>query len=143
MCRLGFDIGLDKLSDDELEYCRQAVATWNRLKPAVMDGDQYRLVSPYESNHAAVEYVDKSGSTAVVYAYDIFPRYQEKLLPVRLLGLDPESRYLVREISLMPGTKSRLAADNKVFSGDYLMKVGLDILTGNHTSSRIIELIRQ
>lgn len=143
MCRLGFDIGLDKLDDDELEYCRQAVVTWKRLKPVVMDGDQYRLVSPYETNHAVVEYVGKSGSTAVVYAYDIFPRYQEKLQPVRLLGLDPESRYLVREISLMPGTKSRLSADNKVFSGDYLMTVGLDLLTGNHTSSRIIELIRQ
>lgn len=38
---------------------QQAVANWKRLQPAVMDGDQYRLVSPYETNHAAVEYVDK------------------------------------------------------------------------------------
>ena len=60
MCKLGFDIGLDKLSADELAYCREAVANWKRLQPAIMDGTQYRLVSPYESNHAAINYVDDS-----------------------------------------------------------------------------------
>jgi hypothetical protein len=47
------------------------------------------LVSPYESNHTAVSHVAKDQKKAVVYAYDINPRYGEKLLPVKLQGLEP------------------------------------------------------
>lgn len=140
MCKLGFDIGLKELQDDELAYCRKAVAEWKRLQPAVMDGDMFRLVSPYKSNHAAVEYVDKSKSSAVVFAYDLAPRFQEKLNAMKLQGLDPDKRYLVKEICLMPGSESLFPQDNKTYTGDYLMKVGIDAFTCSHNSSRIIEL---
>ncbi len=140
MCKLGFDIGLQDLTAEELEYCQQAVANWKRLQPAVMDGDQYRLVSPYETNHAAVEYVDKSKNMAVIFAYDLAPRFQEKLSKVKLQGLDPDKKYLVKEINLMPGTKSSFAQNGKTFTGDYLMKIGLDLFTCQHNASRVIEL---
>lgn len=140
MCKLGFDIGLKELSADELAYCQQAVANWKRLQPAVMDGDQYRLVSPYETNHAAVEYVDKSKNMAVLFAYDLSPRFQEKFQTVKLQGLQPEKKYLVKEINLMPGTESDFAQNGKVYTGDYLMKVGLDVFTFKHNQSRVIEI---
>ncbi len=140
MCKLGFDIGLQELSDDELAYCQQAIANWKRLQPAIMDGDQYRLVSPYETNHAAVEYVDKSKTMAVLFAYDLAPRFQEKLHAVKLQGLDPDKRYLVKEINLMPGTESKFAQNEKIYTGDYLMKIGLDVFTYLHNMSKIIEL---
>lgn len=140
MCKLGFDIGLKELSADELAYCQQAVANWKRLQPAVMDGDQYRLISPYESNHAAVEYVDKSKNMAVLFAYDLSPRFQEKLQTVKLQGLNPEKKYMVKEINLMPGTESKFVQNHKVFTGDYLMKVGLDVLTYHHNTSMVIEI---
>lgn len=140
MCKLGFDISLKELSADELAYCQQAVANWKRLQPAVMDGDQYRLVSPYETNHAAVEYVDKSKNTAVLFAYDLSPRFQEKLKTVKLQGLQPDKKYLVEEINLMPGTDSDFTGNGKVYTGDYLMKVGLDVFTFRHNQSRVIEI---
>lgn len=140
MCKLGFDIGLKELNADELAYCQQAVANWKRLQPAVMDGDQYRLVSPYETNHAAVEYVDKAKTLAVLFAYDLSPRFQEKLSAVKLQGLDPYKKYKVKEINLMPGTESKLNQDDKVFTGDYLMKVGLDVFSYNHNTSVVIEI---
>ena len=143
MCKLGFDIGLQDLTAEELEYCQQAVENWKRLQPAVMDGDQYRLVSPYETNHAAVEYVDKSKKMAVLFAYDLSPRFQEKLSPVKLRGLDPDKKYLVKEINLMPGTESTFTQNNKVFTGDYLMKVGLNIFSWNHNTSTVLELTAQ
>ena len=105
-----------------------------------MDGDQYRLVSPYETNHAAVEYVDKSKTMAVLFAYDLAPRFQEKLHAVKLQGLDPDKRYLVKEINLMPGTESKFAQNEKIYTGDYLMKIGLDVFTYLHNMSKIIEL---
>lgn len=143
MCKLGFDIGLQDLTAEELEYCQQAVENWKRLQPAVMDGDQYRLVSPYETNHAAVEYVDKSKKMAVLFAYDLSPRFQEKLSPVKLRGLDPDRKYLVKEINLMPGTESTFAQNNKVFTGDYLMKVGLNVFSWHHNTSTVLELTAQ
>lgn len=140
MCKLGFDLGLKELSSDELTYCQTAVNNWKRLTPSIMDGDQYRLVSPYQSNHMAVNYVSKNRQQAVLFTYDIHPRFQEKLLNVKLEGLDPFKRYKVTEINLMPGQTSTLEANGKTFSGDYLMKVGLKAFSANHTQSRVIEL---
>lgn len=140
MCKLGFDLGLKGLSSDELVYCRQAVANFKRLKPVILDGEQYRLVSPYDGNHMSVMYVRQGQGKAVLFAYDIHPRFDEKLLPVKLQGLDPSKMYRVEEINLMPGKKSGLRANGKVFSGDYLMKAGLDVFTNNQTHSRVIEI---
>lgn len=139
MCKLGFDLGLHKLNGEELEYCRQAIQNWNRLKPVILDGQQYRLVSPYESNHMAVNYVNDDQTQAVLFAYDVYPRFKEKLFPVKLQGLDPNKRYLVKEINLMPGTQSEKEFDGKVFSGDYLMKVGLEVCGFTPLQSHVIE----
>ncbi len=143
MCKLGFDIGLKDLTAEELDYCQQAVANWKRLQPAIMDGDQYRLVSPYETNHMAVNYVTKDQNKAVLFAYDVHPRYQEKLMRVKLQGLDAQKNYKVEEINLMPGTESTFKANGKVFSGDYLMKVGLDVFGFAQTQSHVIEVTAQ
>lgn len=140
MCKLGFDLGLQELSADELLYCQTAVANWKRLQSVILDGSQYRLASPYESNHMAVNYVSTDHDKAVLFAYDLYPRYQEKLLPVRLQGLDPMKRYQVKEINLMPGTQSTLTADGKILSGDYLMKIGLDVFSFHPMQSRVVEL---
>ena len=140
MCKLGFDIGLHRLTADELEFCRRAVANWKELSPVIMDGGQYRLVSPYEGNHMAVSYVSEDRQRAVLFAYDIHPRYQEKLHRVRLQGLDPDKTYTVRETNLMPGAKPSLKAEGKTFTGDYLMKVGLDVFGFADMQSRIVVL---
>lgn len=143
MCKLGFDIGLKEMSDKELEYCRKAISNWRRLNPAIMDGDLYRLVSPYETNHMAVNYVSKDRSSAVMFAYDIHPRFSETVHRVCLQGLEAKARYKITEINLMPGSLSELQLDGKVVSGEYLMKVGLDVFTGKQMSSRVIELTKQ
>lgn len=140
MCKLGFDLGLKELSADELAYCQQAVANFKRLKPVIFEGDQYRLVSPYETNHTSLMYVAPDKEKAVLYAYDIHPRFGEKLFPVKLEGLDPLKTYKVEEINLMPGKKATLPADGQTFTGDYLMKAGLNVFTTNQTASRVIEI---
>lgn len=82
MCKLGFDIDMASLSPDDYKLCQVAVANYKRLKPVILDGDMYRLVSPYECNHAAVSYVAKDRKSAVVFAYDLHPRYKEPVLNV-------------------------------------------------------------
>lgn len=141
-CKLGFDIDLKPLKGtDDYTFVQQAVKNWSRLKPVILDGDQYRLVSPYETDHSALNYVSKNKSHAVLFAYNLHPRYKEpRLLKVRMQGLDPQRQYTVEEINLMPGTQSTFDFNGKRFSGDYLMKVGLDVLTPDEGTSHVFEL---
>ena len=136
MGKLGFDINLHDISAGELAYCKQSVADFNRLKPAILDGDQYRLVSPYDGNHASTMYVTKDRRSGVVFAFDIYPRYAERLYNVVLDGLDASATYSVREINRADGSQG----EARSYSGAYLMTVGLPLFTGNKLSSRVYEL---
>ena len=136
MCKLGFDIDMASLSPDDYKLCQVAVANYKRLKPVILDGDMYRLVSPYECNHAAVSYVAKDRKRAVVFAYDLHPRYKEPVLNVRLQGLDPLQTYSIKELNLTEGQTGFSGS----FTGDYLMKVGLKLFSASDGSSRVLEL---
>lgn len=136
MCKLGFDIDMASLSPDDYKLCQEAVANYKRLKPVILDGDMYRLVSPYECNHAAVSYVAKDRKSAVVFAYDLHPRYKEPVLNVRLQGLDPLLTYSIKELNLPEGQTGFSGS----FTGDYLMKAGLSLFSASDGSSRVLEL---
>ena len=142
-CKLGFDIDLKTMRPEDLQYCREAVKEYNRLKPVIYSPNLYRLVSPYKTKHCVLERVSDDKSHALVSAYDIHPDFNEQLLPTRLEGLDADAKYRVKEICLMPGLQSRLAFNDKVFSGDYLMKIGLKLTTGEDMSSRLIEITKE
>lgn len=143
MCKLGFDIRTHEMKENDLKYCQDAVANYKRLKKVILDGDQYRLVSPYETNHMSIMYANGNKDKAVLFAYDVFPRFGEKLLPVKLQGLDPNKKYKVEEINLMPNGKSSLKGNGQVFSGDFLMKVGLDVFTTRQANSKVVEITAQ
>ena len=136
MCKLGFDIDVAALTEADRKLCREAVANYDRLKPVILDGDMFKLVSPYECNHAAVNYVTKDKKSAVVFAYDLHPRYKEPVLNLKLQGLDPTLTYNVNEINLVDGQKGLSGS----FTGDYLMKIGLPLFSAVDGSSRVLEL---
>lgn len=98
------------------------------------------LSLPYDGNHMSVMYASPDKNKAVLYTYDIHPRFGEKLLSVKLQGLDAKKMYKVKEINLIPNSKSSLTANKRTYSGDYLMKVGIDAFTTNQAFSRVIEL---
>ena len=142
-CKLGFDLDLKHLSAEDLAYCQAAIKEYNRLKPIVFAPNLYRLVSPYETNHCALLRVNDAQTHALLFAYDLHPRFNETIINTRLQGLDPTATYRVREICLMPGQQSQLPFNNQVFTGDYLHKVGLKVLGGKQLDSRIIELVKE
>lgn len=136
MGKLGFDLNLHDMNAQELEFCRAAVKNYNRLKPAILEGDQYRLVSPYGSNHTATMYVDEDQNKAVLFAFDINPLHGELLYNVKLQGLQPSKRYEVKEINKADCSEYVIGT----YSGDYLMKVGLAAFTGSRMQSRVYEI---
>ncbi|WP_027449340.1 alpha-galactosidase [Xylanibacter brevis] len=142
-CKLGFDIGLADMSEQDKQYCREAIQEYNRLKPIIYSPNLYRLMSPYDGEHCVLQRVNDDRSHALLFAYDIHPRVTDYQLPVCLRGLDAEAQYRVREICLMPGQQSWLDCHDKVYTGDYLMKVGLRVTSGNALVSHIIEIIKE
>lgn len=68
------------------------------------------------------------------------PRFGEVLHPVKLQGLDPMRCYTLKEINLMPGAKPSLSAHGKTYIGDFLMKVGIPVLSASWMSSRVVEI---
>jgi alpha-galactosidase len=60
-------------------------------------------------------------------------------VPVKLKGLDARKNYLVEEINLYPGQRP-LIAPNSVFSGDFLMNVGINPKLSQSHSSVVLRL---
>jgi alpha-galactosidase len=142
MCKLGFDVRYGEMNDRDKDFCRRAVANYKRLTSTILDGDMYRLVSPYEGNHTASVFVNATRTKAVLFAFDIHPRYSEHVLPVVLRGLDPTKLYRITETNLSStsGRHSNIILHDKTLSGDYLMKAGIDVFTSQALNSRVIEL---
>ena len=142
-CKLGFDISLTDMAEQDRQYCRDAIREYNRLKPVIYSPNLYRLQSPYNSEHCVMERISDDRSHALLFAYDIHPRVTDVQLPVRLRGLDAQACYRVREICLMPGHQSWLDCHDRTYTGDYLMKVGLKVTSANQLVSHILEITKE
>ncbi|MEL1253547.1 alpha-galactosidase [Flavobacterium sp. DGU38] len=140
MGKLGFDIHVGGLKDNELKFCQQAVSNYKRLSPVIWQGDLYRLVSPYEDSRAALMYVNKDKTKSVVFSYTLHPLTDPNYSLIRLEGLDALKMYKVSEINIMPGTRNTFEESGMTFSGDFLMKVGLKVSSSKQESSVILEL---
>ena len=140
MVKLGFDIDLKSLSANDYKFLQNAVAQYRDVEKVIFDGDQYRLVSPYETAHAALDYVSKDKRQALLYTYNLHPRFGEGPDNVRLQGLDPTAQYTIEEIYRMPGDKEDSEYEGQTFSGDFLMKVGLNVLKPWGGTSHVFKL---
>lgn len=140
MGKLGFDIVVSHLSEKDLWFCQGAVKTYNAVKHTIWYGDQYRLSHPSENSVASMLFVDKDQSTGVLFNYLVNNRYDGgSKLPVKLKGLDPSKRYRVSEINSYPGTE--LPIDSaKAYSGDYLMKIGINPLVNKDRASVVLQI---
>ncbi|MBA4166479.1 MAG: alpha-galactosidase, partial [Chitinophagaceae bacterium] len=140
MDKLGYDLNVHQLSADELTFSKQVVSNYKRLSPVIWKGDLYRLISPYEENRAVLMYVNQEKSQSVLFAYNLHPHYHEKFQTVRLQGLDAARRYTITEINLMPGEHSSFPANYHSYTGEYLMKAGLDVSGSQALSSAVFEI---
>jgi alpha-galactosidase len=142
MGKMGYDIRVENFTADELKFSNEAVKTYKRISDVVWKGDLYRLVSPYESNRAVLMYVSADKNRSVLFNYHLNTRRQDIFNRVLLQGLDPQKNYRLKEINLYPETKSTQPDDGKVFSGSYLMNVGLQLAPGraNPLTSNIYEI---
>ncbi|MDD4646574.1 MAG: GH36 C-terminal domain-containing protein, partial [Bacteroidales bacterium] len=140
MGKLGFDINVEEMKENELKYCQQAVANYKRLSPVIWQGDLYRLISPYDESRAVLMYVNQEKTKSVLLSYTLHPMYDPNFSTVKLQGLDAQKQYKVEEINLMPDGKPVFEESGKVWSGDFLMKIGLKVSSPKKESSVVLEI---
>lgn len=127
MGKMGYDIRTNNFTAQELQFSEEAVKTYKRISPIIWRGDQYRLISPYESNRAVLIYVNADKSNAILFNYHLNSNRKDIFGRVQLQGLDAQKKYRIREINLFPGTKPVLPDNDKTFTGEYLMQVGINL----------------
>jgi alpha-galactosidase len=141
MGKLGFDIVASHLSETDLQFAKEAVSNYHSFKNIVWHGNLYRLLNPHENEFASVMYVNGDKSKAIIFNYlvDYRQRLDTSVQPIKLDGLDPSKKYTLKEINLYPGSRSWISTE-QVYSGDFLMKVGINPLVNLRRTSVVLEV---
>ena len=141
MGKLGFDIVVEELSDNDQLFCQQAVQNYKGFSEVVWHGDMFRLQSPYEKPFASFQFVSPNKNKSIVFSYLIDNRYKinYSVEPVKLKGLDADKKYQIKELNLYPNT-STLLDEKAVYSGDYLMRIGYNSKVSKERSSVVLEV---
>ena len=133
---LGVGYDITKWTDKEKEVAKERITRYKDIRKTVQTGTPYRLVSPYESNRSVLQFVNKERSESIIFVYKL-AEYPNNSVPenrrspaIQLRGLLPEGRYSLEGIG-------------GVYSGDYLMKTGIDIPLSGAYKSRILKVSKQ
>ena len=140
MGKLGYDLQVKGLTEQELAFSQQAIANYKRLSDVIWHGDLYRMISPYDENRAVLMYVNPDKSKAVLFSYTLNSRFGETFNKVRLQGLDAEKKYLVKEINLFAGIPNSIPTEGITGTGEYLMKVGIPVSSNQALTSSVLEI---
>lgn len=141
MGKIGYDIVVSKLTEPELQFSQQALKDYERIKPVIWQGDQFRLSSPYASDVASLMYVNEAQDKAIWFSYLVKNRYKAgSVAPIKLKGLNPVKNYKIQELNVYPGTKSEVNSSTSVYSGNYLMTIGFNPQVDTRRESVMLEV---
>ena len=124
MGQFGFELDLSKMTDEEIAFAKLAIEKYKRLRNTIHNGDMYRLISPFESNNAAWEFVSPDKREVVLACYNILGKPNGVAVYLKATNLCPDSMYEDTENGIL-------------MSGGELMNIGLQINTGKDFSSKI------
>ena len=132
---LGVGYDITKWTDAEKEIAKEKIARYKDIRKTVQTGTPYRLVSPYENNRSILQFVNKGQSESIVFVYNL-AEYPNNMVPlhqrssvVKLRGLSPAAQYSIEGLQ-------------GVYSGDYLMKTGIEFPLRGAYKSRIFKITK-
>jgi alpha-galactosidase len=130
MGTLGIGSNLNRFTADDTALATRMIALYKRIRGTVQMGDVYRLLSPYDGELSATEYVAPDRKQAVVIALLRSQIYGRTFPPLLLEGLDDRASYAVEnEHGKALGT----------FSGAYLRNQGLQVdLRGDYDGTALV-----
>lgn len=119
---LGYELDFGALSDEDKQAIKQQIRDYKRDAELILTGDLYRLVSPFDSDIKS--FCEQIVSPDKTKSYVVFARGLNEcnvpLPPVKLMGLDPDATYLVKEKNLT------LTGGDLMYGGVYFDAYGKD-----------------
>lgn len=115
ICSFGYELDIGALTENEREQIKRQTAHHRELEPLIRDGEFYRLLSPFSGNICAWELVSADRSRAYAMAAFQNTMANPTAQYLRLQGLDPGAKYLVKQLGI-------------TLSGDTLMNAGLPLV---------------
>lgn len=112
-------------SNEILLQTKHYVAEYKRLRNVLNNSYLYRLSSAFESKRVIWEYLSRDRKKAVIFVFAHGVNHWEQFPRVRLQGLLKDETYVI---------------EGQSYSGEILMKYGLDIPVKGDYYSKIIEL---
>ncbi|MCX7714445.1 MAG: alpha-galactosidase [Clostridia bacterium] len=111
---LGYELDVGILTDTEKDIICKQIDFYKNIRPLVLFGDFYRLISPFEGNDAAWMFVSEDKDEAVVFYFGILSVPNSSVKRLKLRGLDENADY-------------ELVGGNVCYGGDRLMYAGINI----------------
>ncbi|MBQ4527217.1 MAG: alpha-galactosidase [Clostridia bacterium] len=91
--QFGFELDLGKISDEELLMAKESIKKYKSIRNTVHFGDMYRIMSPFESNNSAIEYISKDKSQVVVFRGNFLAEGYGAYKFMKLCNLESEALY--------------------------------------------------
>ena len=110
-CSTGYELNLNALTEEDFAKISEHISFYNGIQDLILQGDLYRLLSPFDGNYFSQMVVSKDKSRAVFIIMKILAKGSDAYPFVKLKGLDKEKYYFI--------------ADMGTFKGDVLMNAGL------------------
>jgi len=140
---LGIGNDLRKWGPEEIKIAKSQIALYKLIRPIVQRGDLYRLISPFESNRTALEYVAENRSAAVVFMYNTVDALAPRRLALSDTRSSPRGPNLLKLRGLDSTATYVLDLDGEGrASGQTLMNRGVPWLPQNDYQAKIIRLQR-
>ena len=123
----GYELDLMKFTDEEKAEVKAQVEQYKELRTFIQSGDMYRLKSPFrtadnDGNDTAWMFVSEDGR-------DIFAAY------FRVSCVVNGGIYRIKFVALEPDAVYEVVGEDKSYSGDELMEIGLVVdMWGDYTS---------
>lgn len=110
----GYELDLTNLSKEEKKEVKNHIALYKKIRSTIQFGDFYRILSPFETNETAWNFVSKNKTEFVGMYFKILSESGSAIRVLKFKGLNEDFSYKNLET-------------NEVFRGDELMNVGITI----------------
>jgi alpha-galactosidase len=109
---MGYELDVRKMSEEDKACVKKQIEAYKAIRRVALFGEQYRLKSPFEGNETAWVYVSEDKKEAVAFYFYVLAEANTRPGKLRLAGLDPARKY-------------KIESTGEIFSGEYLLNVGL------------------
>lgn len=108
----GYELDLMKFTEEEKEEVRRQVAQYKELRTFIQAGDMYRLESPFEGNSTAWMFISEDKKDIFAAYFRILCEVNCGIKRMKFTALEPDAVY-------------EIVGEDKRYSGDELMEIGL------------------